>query len=309
MTQITIQDGTVVVRDGKIGTSDSCCCQGTCDVKEGTSGGSGTTTNTYLFPSSSQRIKLTYEAYSVPDRFIVSACGTQYIDTGSLSGGGSKCFTKPEGCTSVTVTVEGPTGTAWSYELECDNCESPPSPCDPPCVDGEVCCGGACNDYRDCCDPPCDESNCERCVETNGVWGCESTCAEPYSFCCDGVCKDQPCDACNTNADCGCVYDGHTYYPALDAIFPGFGCCPPGTYFNPSGGYCWAGEPGTESVATDSERCCGGECVAVVQYPAGGCVDGGRECPTGCCPEQTYVCCPDGFSCAPCIQDCENLFP
>jgi hypothetical protein len=66
---------------------------------------------------------------------------------------------------------------------------------------------------------------------------------------------------CVSNADCGCVEFGSTYYPALDAIIPGFGCCPQGTYFDPAVGFCWAGEPGTESAVTESRACCDGKCV------------------------------------------------
>lgn len=140
--------------------------------------------------------------------------------------------------------------------------------------------------------------------------------------CVDGECVevgdgayDEPacggeCSECETNGDCGCVDGGYTYYPALDALVPGQGCCPPGTVYEPSLPACSSDGTLLGVAATgESERCCGGECVEVVQYPAGDCLDGGRECPEGCCPEPTYVCCPDGFNCAPCIQDCENLFP
>jgi hypothetical protein len=106
---------------------------------------------------------------------------------------------------------------------------------------------------------------------------------------------------------------GATYYPALDAIIPGLGCCPPGTYYDPAVGYCWAGYIGSESAAEESLRCCGGQCQRVIQNPPGECQGGERECPLGCCPDSTYVCCPDGFNCAPCLEGCpafeENPLP
>lgn len=53
---------------------------------------------------------------------------------------------------------------------------------------------------------------------------------------------------------------GNTYYPGLAELFPGEGCCPPGTYFDPVISGCWAGEAGTETAATASRFCCEGVC-------------------------------------------------
>ena len=111
------------------------------------------------------------------------------------------------------------------------------------------------------------------------------------------------CGECVTNEDCGCVEPGHTYYAGMDAEAPGEGCCPPDTFYE-SGHGCWEGEAGTETASTESQRCCGGECVEVVQYSQGECQAGERECPEGCCPDSTHVCCPDDFNCAPCLEDC-----
>ena len=119
---------------------------------------------------------------------------------------------------------------------------------------------------------------------------------------------------CVTDADCGCVEAGYTYYAGMDALFPGQGCCPPGHVFEPSLSAC--SSDGTAlgvSASGESKRCCDGECLEVVQYPQGGCQAGERECPLGCCPDATHVCCPDGFNCAPCLGDCppseENPLP
>lgn len=117
-------------------------------------------------------------------------------------------------------------------------CCTPPD--DPPC---------------DCCKnnpppPPPKKYECRKgdCLEVR-----DGTYDEPT---CGGKCAE-----CVSNADCGCVEFGSVYYPALDAIVPGFGCCPQGTYFDPAVGYCWAGEAGTESAATESRACCDGKCV------------------------------------------------
>lgn len=74
-----------------------------------------------------------------------------------------------------------------------------------------------------------------------------------------------PCSCCvggcATNEDCGCLTGGYTYYAGLDALYPGQGCCPPGTYFDESIGGCWAGEPGTEAANDTSFFCCDGVCL------------------------------------------------
>ena len=246
------------------------CCTEACTNVYALSGGVGTTTNTYTFPSAALSLEFKYDAYNVPDAFTVKLCGDTVVDTGSVSGSGKYCLQKPAGCQSVEVTVVGPDFTAWGYTIKCV-CDDPP----PPrygCVDGE-------------------------CVRMEGG---------PYGDpTCGGECAD-----CATNADCGCVDAGYTYYSGLDEIFPGFASCPPGTYFSTAINGCWSGSPGTETAAGESKRCCGGECVPVVQYSQGDCLSpADRECPGGCCPENTFVCCPDGYSCAPCPEDCPNQLP
>ena len=166
-----------------------------------------------------------------------------------------------------------------------------------------------------CCieqdDPPCSCCNTPPPPPPPLKYGCvDGECVEVANGTYDEPACGGECVECYSNADCGCVEYGSTYYPGLDEIIPGFGCCPQGTYFDPSVGYCWGGYPGSESAATESKRCCGGECIPVVQYSQGDCLSPtDRECPSGCCPYNTFVCCPDLQSCAPCLEDCENLLP
>lgn len=126
MTQIVTTDGRVIFRDGKASAGGAgCCCEPPCGVIAAQSGGAGTTVNTYEFPSAEHCIWVVFEAYSVPDRIIVRIGGDTVWDTGSVSGQHTRCVTKPQGETSVEVTVEGPDGTAWDYTLVCDGCPEP----------------------------------------------------------------------------------------------------------------------------------------------------------------------------------------
>jgi hypothetical protein len=101
-----------------------------------------------------------------------------------------------------------------------------------------------------------------------------------------------------TAADCGCPEPTDTYYAEVD------GCCQEGS-FPKNSTQCWEGSPGTESARINAYRCCTGQCEPVVVGPQGGCLEpGDRECPGGCCPNSTWVCCPDGFNCSPCLEDC-----
>ena len=107
-------------------------------------------------------------------------------------------------------------------------------------------------------------------------------------------CDDKECDG---DAQCGCDFP--------DKYFEGHGCCQDGQVPKPGTKQCW--EDGWEATTTAivaTGRCCGGKCLPVSYYPQGGCQDGERECPAGCCPDATHVCCPDGFNCAPCLEDC-----
>jgi hypothetical protein len=155
------QDGRITVKNGQIGVSQECCCKPSCDAQFSAAGGAGTTETTHLFPSSEQSICINYDAFIVPDQFIVEACGTQYVDTGSISGSGCADFTKPEGCTEVKVTVIGPEGTAWTYNIACCLCPPPPPlPCEGVCDVNE----GGCLEKEQpcsCCCGQCQEEPCE----------------------------------------------------------------------------------------------------------------------------------------------------
>ena len=136
------------------------CCVEVCTDVYALSGGAGTTTNTYTFPSEALDLEFIWEAYFVPDAFTVKFCGDTVVDTGSVSGGGKSCLQKPDGCTSVEVTVVGPEGTAWGYTIKC-SCGPPPPPrygCrQGECVEmpgglyGDPTCGGDCDTVGPCC--------------------------------------------------------------------------------------------------------------------------------------------------------------
>lgn len=111
---------------GRPNQCNSCC--GNVDQPCGSqtrSGGAGTTINFHTVPPNEGNIVFSYQAYGVPDTFIVEANGTIFINTGSVSGSANLEFCKPEGITTIKVTVIGPNGTAWNYTLGCPN-----TPCD-----------------------------------------------------------------------------------------------------------------------------------------------------------------------------------
>jgi hypothetical protein len=83
------------------------------------SGGEGTTKNIYTYNISAGLIDFTWNAYAVPDRFIITGGTTTLFDTGSVSGVGKVTILKPEGITAVVVTVIGPSGTGWEYTIGC----------------------------------------------------------------------------------------------------------------------------------------------------------------------------------------------
>ncbi len=108
----------VLLRDGNaLAISPNCCCD-ECDVVT-VSGGAGTTINTYTFRPRPGLVTFSWEAYFVPDRFVVETGGNVVVDTGVVQGGGEATFCKPEGATEIKVTVTGPGGTAWVYTLGC----------------------------------------------------------------------------------------------------------------------------------------------------------------------------------------------
>ncbi len=83
----------------------------------GSAGGAGVTVNTYDAPIGRTQYVFTYDAVSVPDAFLVQGGGLTFVDTGSVSGSDAITFWKPEGIRELTVTVTGPQGTVWDYEL------------------------------------------------------------------------------------------------------------------------------------------------------------------------------------------------
>ena len=135
--EIILQSGRVIMKSGGVGTQQDCCCKTQCTETGVGSGGAGTTVNTHEFPLTEEEVYFSYDAFYIPDSFTVKACGDTLLSTGSISGYGRECLTKPEGCDSLEVTVEGPEGTAWWYGYQC-GCPPPPPPivC---CKPGPVC--------------------------------------------------------------------------------------------------------------------------------------------------------------------------
>jgi hypothetical protein len=114
----------LVVKGGKFVTTDDpkeCQC---CDAEKpcGTatfSGGAGVTIKNYEMPAKAGNVKFSYNAYTVPDAFKVEGGGQVFIDTGDVQGAATRTFFKPEGLRKVKVTVTGPVGTGWNYEIGC----------------------------------------------------------------------------------------------------------------------------------------------------------------------------------------------
>lgn len=101
-----------------------CCCTKELPCNTSTqSGGAGITIKKYSMPSYSGDVSFRYEAFSIKDRFTVYNTANEdeiYFDTGEpISGGATITFFKPDGVTSVSVRVEGPSGTAWNYTISC----------------------------------------------------------------------------------------------------------------------------------------------------------------------------------------------
>lgn len=146
---------------------------------------------------------------------------------------------------------------------------------------GKCCCGETCcQEGEYCCDGVCQETPClGACCDE--VFGCtqtadEETCTgEGGEWLGHGVpCDPNPC-GCQDNEDCGCETLGSTYYPELEALSPGQGCCPTGTFFDPELPGCWDGNPGSESASEANLCCCDGAC---------------GECPTLCVYQAEDVC-------------------
>jgi hypothetical protein len=147
------QQNGLIKTGNSLGTNQGCCCDITCTAAGAASGGAGVTTNTYPFPSSEQEVFFAFDAFFVPDKFSVSACGTTLFTTGTtVSGPGAECFTKPAGCDEIEIRVDGDPGTAWVYRFEC---ECPPPPPPRPCCSKIATCGD--QDFWSCSGS---EANC-----------------------------------------------------------------------------------------------------------------------------------------------------
>ena len=81
----------------------------------GLSGGAGTTVNTYNTPGrTGDTCIFSYQAYTVPDQFIVS--GAASFSFGP-SGGSGTVYLPMNDAGYITVTVSGPSGTGWNYSI------------------------------------------------------------------------------------------------------------------------------------------------------------------------------------------------
>jgi len=83
------------------------------------SGGAGVTTNVHNLGKKSGSFGFTWSAYSIPDRFEVLYEGRTLLDTGSVSGSGSRTLTFSGSSRNVTVRVTGPGYTQWTYTVSC----------------------------------------------------------------------------------------------------------------------------------------------------------------------------------------------
>jgi len=131
---LVIRDGGLLALDGGLAVAeDPCqCCEPPCGAKA-ESGGKGVTVNRYRFPSREGKVAFTYNAYQVPDSFLVEGGDEVFVDTGVVSGNKTLYFCKPAGLREIVVTVTGPEGTGWEYEIgcpegECDENDRNPLP-------------------------------------------------------------------------------------------------------------------------------------------------------------------------------------
>jgi hypothetical protein len=121
MTLITFQDGKPVLRDGKVGTEQACCCQcGRCIID-------GEWDCRYATKAQCEECTTTYycENLETADVTVVDDC--------------SECVGENVYCYS---TIEGPCGT-WEPNAPCEPC-----PCEEnaDCPEGQSCCDGICRE-------------------------------------------------------------------------------------------------------------------------------------------------------------------
>lgn len=163
--------------------------------------------------------------------------------------------------------------------------------------EGKCCCGNECcaaDTY--CCNAEC-VSACSEGQE--GDCKCSDACCYQDEYCCAGECVE----ACGEGdaGPCKC---------SSDCCAEGEYCCDGSCQAEPCGAPC-----DTYDDCGANECCEGGECVPHEGDPAleptvpSTCPDGELQCPAGCCPEGSFVCCPDNLSCAVHICDCPNPLP
>jgi hypothetical protein len=116
------RDGRLIAKNGKFVVADNpadCeCCEPPCGVSA-SSGGQGVTVTDYAMPTRGGDVEFRYDSFGIPDAYKIEGGGQVFIDTGPVSGQGTRTFNKPQGLKKVTVTVTGPQGTAWRYFLGC----------------------------------------------------------------------------------------------------------------------------------------------------------------------------------------------
>jgi len=82
------------------------------------SGGQGTFTQVVDVGEGLGSFNFSYQAFSIPDRFVIS--GAASFDTGVISGGGTVSVAKTSTDRYIFVTVYAPIeGTAWTYNVGC----------------------------------------------------------------------------------------------------------------------------------------------------------------------------------------------
>jgi hypothetical protein len=85
-----------------------------------TSGGAGVTTTVHQLGRTSGNFVLSWDAFSIPDKFDVFYQGALLYSTGFVSFTGTHTITYSGTSTQVTVVVTGSApGTAWTYMVAC----------------------------------------------------------------------------------------------------------------------------------------------------------------------------------------------
>lgn len=105
---------------------------GLCDLRS-VAGGDEPDSQTFELGTNTGSVEFLYDAYSIPDRIVVTHDGVVLHDTGCTSGGATVAIPISGGSTSITVSVtpncSGTTGTAWEYVVGCPSrvrtCDAP----------------------------------------------------------------------------------------------------------------------------------------------------------------------------------------